>query len=70
MFYRHPCVDKGGKTIYIPKFRSMKKNADKLEEMLTPEWLELYYVDHCSILLDIKIVFKTIASVFRRTGAK
>ena len=48
----------------------MKKNADKLEEMLTPEWLELYYVDHCSILLDIKIVFKTIASVFRRTGAK
>ena len=164
VFYRHPRVGKNGKTIYIPKFRSMKKNADKLEEMLTPEqleqyrreykidddpritrlggflrrtsldelpnvwaiftgaisvigprplmreeveekygadavkllsvkpgmigwWaangrsnctyesgerqkLELYYVDHCSVGLDIKIIFKTIAGVFRRTGAK
>ncbi len=32
--------------------------------------LELYYVDHCSIGLDIKIIFKTIVGVFRRTGAK
>lgn len=164
VFYRHERVGKDGKTIYIPKFRSMKRNADKLENMLTPEqletyrreykidndpritklgaflrktsldelpnvwaiftgtisvigprplmreeaeekygedvkkllsvkpgmigwWaangrnnctyesgerqrLELYYVDHCSILLDIKIIFKTIAGVFRCTGAK
>ena len=164
VFYRHPRVGKNGKTIYIPKFRSMKKNADRLEDMLTPEqleqyrreykidndpritklgaflrktsldelpnvwaiftgaisvigprplmreeveekygadaqkllsvkpgmigwWaangrsnctyesgerqrLELYYVDHCSVGLDIKIIFKTIAGVFRRTGAK
>ena len=164
VFYRHPRVGKGGKTIYIPKFRSMKKNADRLEEMLTPEqleqyrreykidndprvtklgaflrktsldelpnvwsiftgaisvigprplmreeaeekygadmrkllsvkpgmigwWaangrsnctyesgdrqkLELYYVDHCSVGLDIRIVFKTIVGVFKRTGAK
>jgi lipopolysaccharide/colanic/teichoic acid biosynthesis glycosyltransferase len=164
VFYRHKRVGKRGKVIYIPKFRSMKKNADQLEKMLTPEqleqykreykidndpritkvgnflrktsldelpniwsifkgdisvigprplmrseidekygedadkllsvkpgmigwWaangrsnttyesgerqkLELYYVDHCSIWLDIKIVFKTIISVFKRTGAK
>ena len=164
VFYRHKRVGKNGKEIYIPKFRSMKKNADKLEDMLTPEqleqykreykidndpritklgkvlrktsldelpniwaifvgnisvigprplmreevdekygtdaekllsvkpgmigwWaangrnnctyesgerqkLELYYVDHCSVWLDIKIIFKTIVGVFKRTGAK
>jgi lipopolysaccharide/colanic/teichoic acid biosynthesis glycosyltransferase len=164
VFYKHKRVGKGGKDIFIPKFRSMKKNADKLEDMLTPEqleqykreykidndpritkvgsflrktsldelpnifaiftgklsvigprpimreeaeskygkdmnkllavkpgmigwWaangrsnttyesgerqkLELYYVDHCSVWLDIKIIFKTIISVFKRTGAK
>lgn len=162
--YRHKRVGKNGKDIYLPKFRSMKKNADKLEDMLTPEqleqykreykldndpritkvgnflrktsldelpnvwaiftgkisvigprplmreelhekygedaeklvsvrpgmigwWaangrnnttyesgerqkLELYYVEHCSCLLDLKIIFKTIGSVFKRTGAK
>ncbi len=164
VFYKHKRVGKNWKEIYIPKFRSMKKNADKLEDMLTPEqleqykreykidndpritklgkflrktsldefpnifaiWLgcisvigprplmkeeviekygddadkllsvkpgmigwwaangrsnttyesgerqklELYYVDHCSVWLDIKIIFKTIVGVFRRTGAK
>ena len=164
VFYRHKRVGKNGKTIYIPKFRSMKKNADKLEDMLTPEqleqykreykidndpritkvgnflrktsldelpniwsifkgdisvigprplmqseveekygdeaakllsvkpgmigwWaangrsnttyesgerqkLELYYVDHCSLWLDIKIIFKTIWKVIKRDGAK
>ena len=164
IFYMHKRVGKGGKDIYIPKFRSMKKNADKLEEMLTPEqleqyrkeykidndpritkignflrktsldelpniwaiftgkisvigprplmreevnekykdnaekllsvkpgmigwWaangrsnttyesgkrqeLELYYVDNCSLWLDIKIIFKTLIRVFKRDGAK
>ena len=32
--------------------------------------LELYYVDHCSVGLDIKIIFRTILGVLRRTGAK
>lgn len=32
--------------------------------------LELYYVDHCSILLDIKVVFRTIVTVIKREGAK
>ena len=162
--YKHKRVGKNGKDIYLPKFRSMKENADQLEDMLTPEqleqykreykidndprvtkvgnflrktsldelpniwsifkgdisvigprplmreeveekygeyadkllsvrpgmigwWaangrsnctygsgerqkLELYYVDHCSCWLDIKIIFKTIIGVFKRTGAK
>ena len=32
--------------------------------------LELYYVDHKSIGLDIKVLFKTFIEVFKRTGAK
>lgn len=32
--------------------------------------LELYYVDHRSIILDIKIIFKTAISVIKRDGAK
>ncbi len=164
VFYKHPRVGKDGKDIFITKFRSMKPNADKLEDLLTPEqleqykkefkidndpritkigkflrktsldelpqlwdifvgkisvvgvrplmreelnskygkdadklvsvkpgmigwWaangrsnctyesgkrqiLELYYVDHCSIGLDIKIIFKTFFSVLKRDGAK
>ena len=31
--------------------------------------MELYYVEHCSLWFDIKIFFKTIVSVIRRTGA-
>ena len=163
-FYKHKRLGKNGKIIYVPKFRSMKKNADKLEDILTPEeyqsylqeykldhdpritkvgkflrktsldelpniwsifkgdlsvvgprpvmeqeakskygkdmakllsvkpgmigwWaangrsnctyqsgerqkLELYYVDHCSLGLDIKIFFKTIVGVLKRDGAK
>lgn len=32
--------------------------------------LELYYIDHCSLWLDIKIVFQTIVSVIKKEGAK
>lgn len=32
--------------------------------------LELYYVDHASVYLDIKILFKTLFSVFKRSGAR
>lgn len=32
--------------------------------------LELYYIDHCSLLLDIKIFFKTILSVLKKEGVK
>ena len=32
--------------------------------------LELFYVDHCSILLDIKCILKTVIAVFKKSGAK
>lgn len=35
-------VGKGGKVLHIAKFRSMKRGADNLEAMLTPEQLEEY----------------------------
>lgn len=42
VIYRHPRMGKGGKPIFISKFRSMKPHSDKLEDMLTPEQLEQY----------------------------
>lgn len=41
-FYRHKRVGKDGNDFYVWKFRSMKKGADKLEDMLTPEQLVEY----------------------------
>lgn len=32
--------------------------------------LELYYIDNCSLLLDIKIIFMTVIAVLKRDGAK
>ncbi len=46
VFYRHPRVGKHGKEIFIPKFRSMKKNADQLEDCLTEEQLEQYRLEY------------------------
>lgn len=45
VFYRHKRVGRGGKTLYIHKFRSMKKNADQLAGQLTPEQLHQYYTE-------------------------
>ena len=32
--------------------------------------MEMYYISHASIMLDMKILFRTVASVLRRDGAK
>ncbi|MDD3229666.1 MAG: sugar transferase [Oscillospiraceae bacterium] len=32
--------------------------------------LQLYYVENCSLLLDLKILFKTVAVVLKGKGAK
>lgn len=32
--------------------------------------MELYYIDHCSLLLDIQIIFDTIFAVIKKDGAK
>lgn len=45
-FYKQLRVGKGGEPLYIYKFRSMKKGADNLEAMLTPEQLELYLKEY------------------------
>ena len=42
VFYKHKRVGMNGKELGIYKYRSMKRNADKLEDMLTPEQLEEY----------------------------
>lgn len=42
VFYKHERLGKNGKIIYLYKFRSMKMNADNLEEMLSPEELEIF----------------------------
>lgn len=41
-FYVHTRVGRNHKPIKILKLRSMRKNADRLEDMLTPEQLEEY----------------------------
>ena len=41
-FYKQKRVGKHGNPLHIYKFRSMKKGADNLESMLTPEQLEKY----------------------------
>ncbi len=41
-FYIQTRVGKNGKDLRILKFRTMRKGADKLENMLTPELLEEY----------------------------
>lgn len=43
------------------------RSATTYEERLK---LEYYYVKNCSILLDMKCIFKTIAAVVFKTGAK
>ncbi len=42
VFYSSKRVGKDGKSIGVLKFRSMKVNADRLEDMLTPEELAQY----------------------------
>ncbi len=44
--YRQKRVGKNGKTIYLPKFRSMVKDANNLEKYLTPEQLEHYRTEY------------------------
>ena len=41
-FYFHKRVGKNGKTIYLAKLRTMRKGADDLVKMLTPEQLAEY----------------------------
>ncbi len=42
VLYKSARIGKDGKPFYMYKFRTMKVNADKLEDFLTPEELEKY----------------------------
>lgn len=65
VFYSHKRIGRGGKVIYIHKFRSMKKNADQLASMLTPEQLHQYHTEY-KIDNDPRIT--KIGNVLRRTS--
>jgi len=65
VFYKHRRVGKNGKEIFLPKFRSMKPNADQLEKSLTPEQLEQYKREY-KIDNDPRIT--KIGSFLRRTS--
>jgi lipopolysaccharide/colanic/teichoic acid biosynthesis glycosyltransferase len=43
VLYKHYRVGKGGESIGVYKFRSMKMNTDRLEDILTEEQLEEYH---------------------------
>lgn len=45
-FYVQRRVGQNGKELKVAKFRSMKKGADNLEKMLTPEQLEEYHREY------------------------
>lgn len=45
VFYRHKRVGRYGRDLYVHKFRSMKRNADQLAGLLTPEQLHQYYTE-------------------------
>ncbi len=64
-FYRHKRVGQNGRDIYIYKFRSMKKNADNLEKMLTPEQLETFKAEF-KIENDPRIT--KVGNVLRKTS--
>lgn len=45
-FYKQRRIGKRGKEFKLYKFRSMKKGADRLEDMLTPEQLDEYLKEY------------------------
>lgn len=63
VIYKRYCVGKGNSTYVMYKFRSMKVNADDLEEMLTSEQLEEYKKE-CKLVNDPRIT--KVGKVIRR----
>lgn len=66
VLYKSVRIGKGGKPFYMYKFRTMKINADKLEDFLTPEELEKYKKEY-KLENDPRIT--RIGSILRRTSA-
>lgn len=69
-FYKQMRVGKNGKMIGVFKFRSMKKNADRLEEMLPPDKLEEYRREY-KIVDDPRLIgYKKAGDGVKCFGAK
>ncbi len=68
--YKHKRVGKNGKMIDVYKFRSMKKNADNLEEMLTTEQLAEYKKEY-KIVDDPRLIgYEKVGDGIKCFGAK
>ena len=65
VLYRAARVGRYGKPIVVYKFRSMKQNADRLEEMLSPEELAEYYVNY---KLDVDPRVTRVGNILRKTS--
>lgn len=63
VIHKRFCIGKGNTTYIMYKFRSMKVNADNLEEMLTPEQLKEYKKE-CKLKDDPRIT--KVGKVIRR----
>ncbi|MGN1303973.1 MAG: sugar transferase [Oscillospiraceae bacterium] len=69
-FYQHQRIGKNGKKFGVFKFRSMKKNADDLEKMLTPEQLAEYKKEY-KLKDDPRLIgYKTAGDGEKCFGAK
>lgn len=65
VLYKSVRIGKGGKPFYMYKFRTMKINADKLEDFLTPEELEKYQKEY-KLENDPRVT--GIGSILRKTS--
>lgn len=69
-FYLHKRVGKNNIEFYVWKFRSMKKGADKLEDMLTPEQLAEYKKEY-KLRDDPRLIgYKNVGDGSKCFGAK
>ena len=66
VLYKSVRIGKDGKPFYMYKFRTMKVNADKLEDFLTPEELEKYKKEY-KLENDPRVT--GIGSILRKTSA-
>lgn len=66
VLYKSVRVGKDGKPFYMYKFRTMRVNADKLEDFLTPEELEKYKKEY-KLENDPRVT--AIGKILRKTSA-
>jgi len=65
VLYRAARVGQHGKPIVVYKFRSMKQNADRLEDMLTPDEMAGYYINY---KLDVDPRVTRVGNFLRKTS--